>query len=373
MRIGLNLLFMTPGILGGTSTYAASLINALAKIDSDNRYFIFVNRETSSSTFQTGKNFTFVPCPIKSINRVTRILWEQVVLPSQARGYQLDLMHSLGSTSPLLLSMRAIVTISDLNYLAVPQSFTRFSRTVQKFFVENSARRVSKIITFSEFIRGDVIQRLGIPAEKVLVVPLAPQESDTSPQVSWDELILKHRINRPYVFVLSGKLLHKNIPRMVEAFLRANHQLGHTFQLIVGGKLPDHGDTARQIKKAADESSDIRVTGYISDDEWSELLAHAMVYAYPSPYEGFGLPALEAMAAGVPVISSNRAALPEVCGDAALYFDPMDVDAMAASLIAILSDSNLRSKLIASGTENLKRFSWETAARQTLAVYQSPG
>jgi len=101
------------------------------------------------------------------------------------------------------------------------------------------------------------------------------------------------------------------------------------------------------------------------------MLAHATVFALPSLYEGFSLSALEAMAAGVPVISSDRAALPEVCGDAALCFDPMDVDAMAASLVMILSDSELRSRLIANGTENLKRFGWETTARQTLAVYQS--
>lgn len=242
---------------------------------------------------------------------------------------------------------------------------------MHNYFVQNSARRVTKIITFSEFIRGEVIQRLGIPSEKVLATPLAPQERETGQQISWDELILKHRINRPFVFVLSGKLLHKNIPRLVEAFLRANHQLGHLFQLIVGGHLPDLGESARQIKKVSDESSDIRVTGYISADELSELLAHAMVFALPSLSEGFSLPALQAMAAGVPLISSDRAALPEVCGDAALYFDPMDVDGMAASLIKILSDSELRSRLIANGAENLKRFSWETAARQTLALYQS--
>lgn len=371
MRIGLNLLFMTPRIVGGTDSYAVSLINALAKIDAENQYFIFTNRETSGGNFQTGDNFTFVPCPIKSSNWVSRSLWEQLVLPSQARGYQLDLMHSLGSISPLLLSLRTIVTIPDLIYRAVPLSFPRISRAVQNFFVENSARRVTKIITFSEFIREEVIQRLGIPAEKVLAIPLAPQERETGQQISWDELILKHRINRPFVIVMSGKLLHKNIPRLVEAFLRANHQLGHAFQLIVGGHLPDHGESARLIKKVADESSDIRVTGYISDDELSELLAHATAYALPSLYEGFGLPALQAMAAGVPLISSDRAALPEVSGDAALYFDPMDVDGMAASLIKILSDSELRSRLIANGTENLKRFSWETTARQTLAVYQS--
>ena len=373
MRIGLNLLFMIPGIVGGTETYAVSLINALAKIDSANQYFIFTNRETNPRTFQVGENFTFVPCPINATNRVSRFLWEQLILPSQARGYQLDLVHSLGYISPLMLSMKSIVTIPDLNYRAIPQSFTSFTRAVQKFFVENSARRVNQIITISEFTRGDIIQRLGISSDKVTAILLAPKERESREQASWDELILKHRINRPYVFVLSSKSPHKNIPRLVEAFLRANHQLAHAFQLIVGGHLPDHAGTARQIKTVVDESSDIRVTGYISDDELAELLAHASVYAFPSLYEGFGLPALEAMAVGVPVLSSDRASLPEVCGDAAIFFDPLDVEAIAASLVKVLSDSELRSRLTADGYENLKRFSWESAARQTLAVYQALG
>ncbi|MRS05676.1 hypothetical protein EG832_21040, partial [bacterium] len=111
MRIGLNLLFMIPGIVGGTETYAVSLINALAKIDSINQYFIFTNRETSKGAFQVGDNFTFVSCPIHASNRLARFLWEQFILPSQARGYQLDLLHSLGYISPLLLSMKSIVTI----------------------------------------------------------------------------------------------------------------------------------------------------------------------------------------------------------------------------------------------------------------------
>ena len=371
MRIGLNLLFMIPGIVGGTETYAVSLINALAKIDSNNQYFIFINRETSSSAFEVGENFTFVPCPIHAANRAARFLWEQFILPSQARGYQLDLLHSLGYVSPLLLSMKSIVTIPDLNYRAIPQSFTLLTRAVQKFFVENSARRVTRVITISEFTRGDIIKRLGIPSEKINAILLAPKERESRQQASWDELILKHRINRPYVFVLSSKSPHKNIPRLVEAFLRANHQVDHAFQLIIGGHLPDHAGIARQIKTVVDKSSDIRVTGYISDDELVELLAHATVYAFPSLYEGFGLPALEAMAAGVPVTSSDRASLPEVCGDAAIYFDPTDVEVMAASLVNVMSDPELRTRLIAAGYENLKRFSWDTAARQTLAVYQS--
>ncbi|MRR31409.1 glycosyltransferase family 1 protein, partial [bacterium] len=245
------------------------------------------------------------------------------------------------------------------------------TRAVQKFFVENSAKRVTRVITISEFTRGDIIKRLGIPGEKIDAILLAPKEMEARHQASWDELILKHRINRPYVFVLSSKSPHKNIPRLVEAFLRANHKLEHAYQLIIGGHLPDRAGIARQIKTVVDESSDIRVTGYISDDELVELLAHATVYVFPSLYEGFGLPALEAMAVGVPVTSSDRASLPEVCGDAAIYIDPTDIEAMAASLVNVMSDSELRARLIAAGYENLKRFSWDTAARQTLAVYQS--
>jgi len=371
MRIGINLLFMIPGIVGGTETYAVSLVNALAKIDPDNEYFLFINKETKPGLFDAGRNFQFVACPIRATNRAARFLWEQLVLPSQTRGYSLDLLHSPGYIAPLSMSMKSVVTIPDLNYRAIPEAFNGFTRTAQKFFVENSARRVDRLITISEFTRGDIINRLEIPGDKITAILLAPKEQTNRQQISWDELILKHRINRPYVFVLSSKSPHKNIPRMVEGFLRANHALGHTYQLIVGGHLPDHSRAADQIAAVVDESSDIRATGYVSDAELGELMAHASAFAFPSLYEGFGLPALEAMAAGVPVVSSNRASLPEVCGDAALYFDPVDVDAISVSLQRVLTDAELRSQLVERGTENLKRFSWETTARHTLEVYKS--
>lgn len=373
MRIGLNLLFMIPGEVGGTETYAVSLIHALAKLDSENEYFLFTNRETKNSAFQIGGNFTLVQCPIRAVNRAARFLWEQLVLPSQARGHQLDVLHSLGYIAPLSMSVKSVVTIPDLNYRAIPQSFTPFTRAVQKFFVENSARWVDRVISISDSTRNDLIRYLQINPENIRTIYLAPKEYANRQPVSWDELILKHRINRPYVFVLNSKSPHKNIARLVESFLRANHTLEHAYQLIIGGHMPESKNPANAIATVVEESSDIRVTGYLSDSEMAELMAHASVFAFPSLYEGFGLPALEAMAAGVPVISSNRASLPEVCGEAALYFDPLYVDAITASLVQVLSDAGVRERLITAGKENLKRFSWESTARQTLDLYTSLG
>jgi len=367
MRVALNLLYLIPGVVGGTETYARSLIQALARRDDDNEYDVFVSREAAGLDVTPGPNFRRIVCPVVAMQRAWRYTWEQGALPIQLLRQRPALVHSLGYVSPLAARCPQVVSVHDLNYLGHKGRRTAFGRRAFQFFVERSVKRAKSVITISEFSRGEIIRNLRVPPEKVKVVYLAGREADgdaSGPRAD-REIVLS--VTRPYILAFSSLSAHKNIRRLIAAFAKIASTVPHSLVLV--GHLPEKTGVRQDIEAAGGDR--VHFTGYLPDDDVDALMRDASLFAFPSLYEGFGLPIIDAQHAGVPVACSSAGALPEVAGDGALTFDPLSVEDMANALQRGLVDMDLRAGIVAKGYENARRFSWDRTARETLAVYQS--
>jgi Glycosyltransferase len=366
VRIALNLLYLIPGVVGGTETYARSLIHNLAKLDEENDYVVFLNKLGAEIDITPGPNFRRVVCPFVPLRRMVRYGWEQGILPFQLGREKIDVVHSLGYVAPLAARARQIVSVHDLNFLSHEGWGTAQGRRILRFFVERSVRRADHVITISEFSRNGLVHLLGVPREKVSVTYLAAaQHLETEPMRAPSEY--DPADGAPYILAFSALPSHKNIARLVSAFEQIQDLVPHS--LVVIGNLPGNEDDRRALERKAGPR--IHFTGYLPDADVATALKGASLFALPSLYEGFGLPVIEAQRAGIPVTCSRVAALPEVAGDAAFYFDPLSVDEISAALRKCLVDPDLRSALVTKGFENAKRFSWENTARETLAIYEA--
>jgi len=370
MRIGINLLYMIPGVVGGTETYAVSLLRALERIDASNRYVLFVNREAEAYPWRLGPHFEVHRTGVAASSRIARYAWEQTMFGREVRRHHLDLLHSMGYIAPLRLPCPSVVTIHDLNYQEIPTSFSATRRRALAYFVPRSARRAARVLTVSEFSRRAIIDRLRIPPHRVIVTANAAKPRAPAPPTAFADVARRHGIRPGYVLALSSKSRHKNIARLVEAFSMLDPDLAP--QLVLAGHSPVGGEPIyEQVKRTGLREGRVVFTGFLSDIELSALWENAACFVFPSLYEGFGIPVLEAMASGVPVVSSNAASLPEVVGDAGLLVDPRSSPAIASAIRNVLSDAELRRKLRERGRVRAGAFSWDDTARRTLGAYSS--
>ncbi len=366
MLIALNLLYLIPGVVGGTETYATALIRALAEEDEDNEYVVYLSSEAADIDVTPGPNFRRVVCPVIAMQRALRYTWEQGILPLQLLKERPALVHSMGYVSPLAAICPQVVTVHDVNYIGHKGRRTAIGRRAFQFFVEQTVKRADKVITVSEFSRSEIIGHMHVSPEKVKVVHSAGRESYDQP-VDTSVSDVAKRIGRPYILAFSSLSAHKNIPRLISAFAEISSSVPHALVLV--GHLPEKAAARTAMQSANDDR--IVFTGYIPDAEVDALLKGASLFAFPSLYEGFGLPILDAQHAGVPIACSSAGALPEIAGAGALLFDPYSVDDIADALRRCLLDVGLRASLVQRGADNARRFSWDTTARETLAVYKA--
>lgn len=365
--IGINLLYLLPGLVGGTETYARGLLSGLAAASCSHEFVVFVNREAASWQLPPAPNFTRVICPVTGTNRISRYYFEQVELPKLLRQQRINLVHSLGYVGPVISPCATVVTIPDLNYIDLGSTLSLHRHLMLRFTSTQAAKAADAIITISSFSKRRLCEGLNLPADKITVTHLAPQlELVKSPSEDWTELKQRYNIQEPYVVAFGGGAIHKNIPTLLRAFARVSHSLPHNLVFI--GHLPPNV-TISTFEKLGLQSR-VVTTGYVPASHVAPLLGHADLFVLPSLYEGFGLPVLEAQQADVAVACSTAGSLPEVAGEGAVFFDPNSVEAMAETMLRCLSDPDLRAELRKNGQENLKRFSWEKTALETLAVYQ---
>jgi glycosyltransferase involved in cell wall biosynthesis len=369
MRIGINLLYLLPGVVGGTETYAFSLLHALSKIDQRNEYIVFLNRESAELQLPTKSNFRKIICPVTARSRLLRYFWEQFVLPFQAGKYRLDLLHSLGYVQPLHLPCSSVVSIHDVNFHSSAPYLSRVKRVVLRFFVTQSARKADHVITISQASKNQIISVLGVPAEKVTVTHLAAKEARVH-AVGFDVLCQRFHIQKPYILALSSLSPHKNMPALIEAFAIIREKCSVEERLVLAGHAPIGKGFLATFVEEKRLGSCVTFTGYVSDEVLASLYGNAELFVFPSLYEGFGIPILEAFTYGTPVALSNVASLPEVAGDAASYFNPQNTEEIAGTIIHMLQDKALQAKLVLKGKERAKLFTWESSARRTLETYE---
>jgi glycosyltransferase involved in cell wall biosynthesis len=300
-----------------------------------------------------------------------RIAWEQTMLPLLVRRYSIDVLHSPVHVLPAACPCRSVVTIHDLSAFRFPQAFPPIQRRYLQLFTKRSARKADAVVAISESTRRDVIEMLGVSPDRVSVV-LNGVDPSYRPAAEADRQRAAdlYGIGPNDVLYLGTLEPRKNIPALITAFSRATKHLPADVRLIVAGARGWMYDSIFKLAEDLGLVERVRFVGYIPAEDHAALYSAAAVFVYPSLYEGFGLPPLEAMACGTPVIASNASSLPEVVGDAGLLVDPRDTDALGDAMIRLLGDSGLRAELRERGLERAAQFSWESSARRTLDVYE---
>ncbi len=342
---------------------ARALLPALADAAPGARFTAFVNREAAGEDW--GAGIGSVVIPVNATNRIEWVRGEQALLPSAAQRAGCDLVHSLGSTAPARGHFKRVVTIHDVIHRRFPEAHGGIRALGMRALVPLAARRSHRIVADSRATADDLVELLHVRRDKIDVVPLAaaPPRVAPTPQAQ-----LRARLqlgDRELLLTASAKRRHKNLMRLLEA-----HALLERRPLLV---LPGyHTDHEAELQARAAKlriTDDVRFLGWVADADMEGLYAAARAFVFPSLYEGFGLPVLEAMQRGVPVACSGRSALAEVGGDAALLFDAEDPRAIADAVRSILCDDALAERLRTQGRAQAARFSWGASARGCLDVY----
>ncbi|HUB35619.1 MAG TPA: glycosyltransferase family 1 protein [Solirubrobacteraceae bacterium] len=370
-HIGLNLIFLVPGETGGMEVYARELIpRLLAQAPPEMRFTAFVNREAAAAgAGPWGELLPAVTVPVSARDRVQWVLGEQALLPPLAARRRVGLVHSLGSTAPLWGPFRRVTTIHDLIYARFPEAHQGLRDRGMRVLVPAAARRSRRVIAISRSTREDLIELLGVPAAKIDVVPQGL--GAIRRELAMPEREIRARFDlgeRPVVLSLSAKRPHKNLLALIGALALAPPERRPL--LVLPGYPTWHEEELRARAEVLGVSADVRLLGWLSASELEGLWGLARAFVYPSLYEGFGLPVLEAMARGVPVACSNASSLPEVAGDAAVLFDPRDEMAIAAAVQELVTiEGPARARVRARGIARAEQFTWEHTARLTLESY----
>jgi glycosyltransferase involved in cell wall biosynthesis len=354
--------------LAGNETYAVNLIEALAEIDQSNRYTIYVTKHSALDRFtDRWPNFR-----VKRTLPHTPVVRIPLTLSVELRRDPVDVLH-VQYTAPPLAPCAVVATIHDLSFEHLPETFKRRSRAQLRLTVRHTARNAAQILTLSEFSRRDLIATYGIEPDRVAVTPPAASSlfKPVTNETELRRIRMTYGIERDYILALGSIQPRKNLVRLIKAYSSLWRPAEMALpQLVIAGK---RGWLEEETIRTAEQSpahADIRFIGYVPDADLPALYSGAFCFAYPSYFEGFGLPVLEAMQCGVPVIAGNRTSLPEVVGNSGLMVDPLDEAEIARALREMIENSDQRAELRVKGLARASQFSWKTTAQLTLEAYE---
>jgi glycosyltransferase involved in cell wall biosynthesis len=357
LRIGLNALYLIPGGVGGTEIYLRNLLLALGELDSANEYFLFTNRETGAGLGPPHPNFRVIDQAVRAVSRPARIVWEQTALPLAVAAHRIDVLLNPGFTAPILCGCPQVTVFHDLQHKRHPEHFRWFDLPFWRFLLFWSAHISASLIAVSEATRLDLLRFYRLPPEGIRVIPEGVEPRFFE--------IARARRPEPFLLSVSTSHPHKNLDGLLRAFAEFRRTRPE-FHLVIAGL---RGFDAAKLERLRDElglAQSVGFTGWIPRERLYDLYARAFAFLYPSTFEGFGLPVLEALAAGVPAACSRIEPLASLASDAALQFDPGDDAALVETMARLVSDDPLRERLAAAGPERASRFSWLTTARLTL-------
>jgi glycosyltransferase involved in cell wall biosynthesis len=359
IRVGLDA-HMVGSRETGNETYVLGLVDGFAGVTDVELFVYHVGANAELGTHAGVNRRLWRP------GAYTRLTFD---LPLRTLTDRLDVVHT-SYTAPLWSGCPVVLSVHDISYASHPEWFSARDLRVLTKWVPWSIKRAARVITISDQCRREIIETYSVPESKVVRVYIAagPAARVMRPDAARAEVgRLGVDLSHPYILAVGNLQPRKNLVRLIEAF----HVLiagGLDANLVLVG--PEHYRSDLVTSAASDLGRRVIFTGYVSNVQLAALYESARVFVFPSLYEGFGIPALEAMAHGTPVACANAGALPEVCGDAAMYFDPLDTTAIAATVRRVFDDDALRSRLASAGRIRQAQFSWERAARETLSVYR---
>jgi glycosyltransferase involved in cell wall biosynthesis len=347
----------------GIGTYVRNLVRHLARLDHETTYFLFCDGSDEATLRDLASNFVPVVDGSSAYG-----LSEHVSIPLKLKRLGVDLLHSPHYVRPVFCPAAAVVTVHDCIHLLFPQYLpNRMAYSYARFMLGRAVRRSALVFTVSEASRADILRFYpDADPERIQVVPNAIDPAILEPPGAAEIERVKERYQIRGRFVLyAGNIKpHKNLDRLIAAFGRLKQRPGHedVKLLIIGEDVARYGSLRRSMEGAG-VRQDVRFFGFVPERTLAALYRLASVFAFPSLYEGFGLPPLEAMACGTPVVTSRLSSLPEVVGDAALLVDPYDVEAIAEGIARVLNDSALADDLRRRGRARAAGFSWERSVR----------
>ncbi|HUV82962.1 MAG TPA: glycosyltransferase family 1 protein, partial [archaeon] len=331
----------TVGIGGGAKNYVLNLLRAIAKIDKANEYVIFYNSiQASRSNFTDVQNFSEIHIGLGN-NKLLIPLWNQVLLPINLKKENIDLIHGTKNETPFILKCcKSVITIHDLTPFLFPTDFMLLDRIYWKTIIPRSLRKSDRIIAISEHTKKDIVNFFNIPADKIDVIlhGLPEGYGVISDYNVLEKVKNRYSLTDNFILYVGTIRPRKNIETLVKAFykLKKSKQIIH--KLVITGKELLCGHELYKLIQLLKLENDVIFTGFVLDEDLPAIYNLAELFVYPSLYEGFGLPPLESMACGTPVITSNTSSLPEVVGDAGIIVDPYDIDDLAKVMYDVLTD-----------------------------------
>jgi glycosyltransferase involved in cell wall biosynthesis len=367
LRIGVNALYLLPGKVGGSEIYVRNLVKWLPKAGRGDEFFIYVNRESADVFEEIPGAVKVVRCNVSASSRPARILYEQTILPLLAARHGLDALLSAGMTGPFFSTVPTFTMIYDLQHVNQPQNFGKRYLIFLKSIIYMSAKRSDAVLTLSEKSKRDILKHYNISPERVDVTYLASDRTVFRRRGDEEVASVRNKYNLPPSFALyiASSLPHKNYERLLQAFKIVKGRHKDLKLVLIGAR--DYGHDI--IKKKIEElglKGEIVFLGWLPFEDIPVIYSAADLFVFPSLHEGFGIPVLEAMASGVPVVCSNIEPLDEVAGGAARLVDPSSAESIAKGMCDVLENSELRRRLVQDGFERSAMFSWEKTAKDTL-------
>lgn len=370
IKIGLNARYLQRRMTG-IERYISELIKNVTLIDDTKQFVLFFCGHEPIPDLKLSKNVSTYISRKNTKNRSLRIIWEQFLLAKELKENQISLFHGPSFVAPLLKPCKYVVTVHDLSYYLFPKSLTGITRLYFSVFLPYSLKKADKIIADSHSTKKDIMRLFRISETKIKVIHLGIDKLYTSVKNKRFLGEIKTKYNLPQKFILFTGMLspRKNLPRMLRAFSSIKKNgWPHKF-VIVGAKGWLYDSIFAQVKKLNLEK-EVIFTEYVPDKDLPAFYTLADLFMFSTLYEGFGLPILEAMACGCPVVTSTTSSMPEVAGKAALLVNPRDTKAIADAIESILRDKKLRNKLIKRGFRQIQNFSWKKTAKETLKIYE---
>jgi hypothetical protein len=365
MKIGIDAREFVAGQMTGIGRYLWHFLQHATTSKDPHEYVLFCNQKTH------------IPHDLPKLKKVIiteniRQVWDQVLLPLNIAREKIDVFLTPYFKAPLFLPSKMVLIINDLIPLFFPEEHSPLGRLYFRFMSATAARRATRIMTISGHSRGDIVKFLRLPADKIMVIHLGVEERFRSSDIRKEEIRRKYSLPQEFILYVGNLSPHKNVRSLIKSYASLPFSLRENYKLVMGAsRSGKYFSDIDEVIREMELTQDVLFTGFIEPEDLPSVYYMSSVFAFPSFYEGFGLPPLEAMACGCPVVSSNASCMPEILGDAALFFNPYHVEEISQAIRHMLEDENLRNRFRQKGLERAKLFTIEKMTSRMLDVLET--